>query len=50
MHENHNLFLIAVNEFNTYSINYLQKIFPNLIESFQSIQEKLLNELYYKYS
>jgi hypothetical protein len=46
MHESHNLFLIAANEFNSYSLNYLEKIFPNLVESFQATQEKLLNELY----
>ena len=46
LHENHNLFLISANEYNSYCLSYSQKIFPNLIESFQTIQEKLLEELY----
>ena len=44
-HENHNNFLIAVTEYNLYCESYSQKIFPNLLDFFQGVQEKLLEEL-----
>jgi hypothetical protein len=46
MHEFHNSYLIASNEYNLYCNYYSEKIFPNLIESYMLIQEKILEELY----
>lgn len=44
LHQLYNSYLIAVDEYNKNSDLYVNSLLPNLMESYQATQEKLLEE------